>query len=482
MATGDMILDISQFKGLDQSEGNNNRDIRTSPDMANFIIENGEMRTAPGSESYAPDLPQGGVTTLMEAVYHNDDGSTDYRLIAAAGDGLYRLNNGAWTQMGSGYASDRWDSLNYRKNLDEWHMITNGEDGMLYCGRNDAGYNEVEGVPAKGDYMTLSDERLWLSGVRDDQEIVYWSWDNDPNNWSVDLEHPEQGGGFVYVRTHDGSKVIAVRALLNDVVIFKDRSLHRMSGNYPGEYELIDVYGSTGPIAAKTIVSSGGMVYFLCAEGLCAYNGMTVQTLALGGGDNRLTGIAERINREAAGLAASVIFRNTMYIALPLDDSTVNNTVILWNMTDNTYCLMENYRVDSWLVKHEGAGEKLIFARDGRVMIMDGETDEGAEVNARWLSPWLEAGTKSARKTSGRVYMQIRAEGLDGALPTFNLTMESEKKKRTKAIALKKSGFMVIRPRVKLRGRTLRFGIETTNGTRMTIYQGIQIRVESDED
>ena len=483
MASGDMIMDISTFRGLDQSQSGVHKDVRTSPDMANFIIVDGEMKTAPGARAWGPSIPAAGEgATIMEAAYHREDGSTEFRLIAASGGNLYKLNGSSWVQVGSGYASDRWDAINYRKDTEEWHIITNGVDEIQYSARDSASYQALEGAPTKARYITLSDERLWIGGIDNDQEAVYWSWDNDPNNWAVDLEHPEQGGGFIYIRTHDGTKVIAVKALLNDVVIFKDRSLHRITGSYPGEYELVNVYGDTGPISENTIVSTGGSVYFLCAMGLCVYNGMTVEALALSSGDNRLTRLAERINREAAGRACSVIHKGIMYVAMPIDGSSVNNAVVVWDMTENIYTLLTGYRVDSWLIYHADSTERLLFTRGNRVMEMAGDTNDGALINAHWKSPWFDAGTKSARKTSGRIYMSIEAESMAGGLPQIRLTMESEKKTRVKIIDIKREGINVIRPRVKLRGRILRMGIETVNGVRLTIHQGVQMKIESDED
>lgn len=484
MASGESILDIDSFQGIDQSADAAHKDIRTSPDMSNFIIERGMMKSAPGASDWAPALPTAGdeTTTIMEAAYHLTDGTTEFRIIAGAGGNLYRLKDGAWVQVGSGYKSNAWDAVNYRKNTEEWHIITNGADPIQYSAADDESYQELEGAPVIARYIALSDERLWIGGIPDEQEGVYWSWDNDPNNWAVDLENPEQGGGFIHIRSHDGTKIVALKALLNDVVIFKDRSLHRITGSYPGEYELVEVYGSTGPISENTIVSAGASVYFLCAEGLCVYNGMTVQTLALSNGDNRLVGIAGRINREAAQTACSVIMKGVMYIALPLDGSAINNAVIVYDMTTGIYTLIEDYRVDSWLVHHDGNGERLLFARGNRIMIMEGDTNDGQQIDAHWLSPWFDGGTKSARKTSGRVYLSIEAKSLTDERPQIKLTMESEKKRREKVVTIKKDGMNVIRPRIKLRGRLLRMGIETVNGARITIFQGVQVKIESDED
>lgn len=484
MASGEMIVDFSMFRGLDQSQGAMNTDIRTSMDMVNFIIAEGTMRSAPGATRWGPPLPDGtGITTIMEAAYHRDDGTAEFRLIAGSGGNLYQLMDGAWQLLGSGYASDEWDSINYRKNTEEWHMITNGVDPVLYGTRDGTNYQPVEGVPAAGKYITLSDERLWLGGVSGDQEMVYWSWDNDPNNWGVDAENPEQGGGFIKISTYDGTRVRAVKALMNDVVIFKDRSMHRITGSYPGEYVMVDVYGSTGPISENTIVSTGSYVYFLCADGLCVYNGMSVQPMALSSGDNRLELLAARINRQAAERAASVIHKNVMYVAMPIDGSDVNNAVLLYDMSEKIYTLITDYRVDSWLVYHGDGADKLLFARGGNIMEMTGDTNDGETVDARWISPWFDSGTKSAKKSSGRLYMSVEGRSLiEGERPKIRITMESEKKAKAKEIEIKRDGLTVIRPRVKVRGRMMRLKIETVDGMRLTIHQGMQIKVESDED
>ena len=120
--------------------------------------------------------------------------------------------------------------------------------------------------------------------------------------------------------------------------------------------------------------------------------------------------------------------------------------------------------------------------QENRIMVMEGDTNDGKEIHSRWLSPWIDAGGKNAKKSSGRVYMSVEAHTVDGSTPRVKLIMQSEKKTREKDVEIKKSGMSVIRPRVKVRGRMLRFGIETAEGTRLTIHQGVQIKIESDDD
>ena len=82
-------LRIAGFSGIDTQKGDFHENLSTSPDAVNFICENGVMRTAKGTEAYAPVLPVEGAR-LFQAFFRDDETQEDRaRLMAScvAGDG-----------------------------------------------------------------------------------------------------------------------------------------------------------------------------------------------------------------------------------------------------------------------------------------------------------------------------------------------------------------------------------------------------------
>ena len=78
--------------------------------------------------------------------------------------------------------------------------------------------------------------------------------------------------------------------------------------------------------------------------------------------------------------------------------------------------------------------------------------------------------------------MTVDAQSLDVTKePVLKITLETDKKERTKLIPLK-NGINRLRKRVKIRGRTFRFSLENVDGNPLSINSGIEIRVEEDYD
>lgn len=473
-------LKISGFKGLDTQKGDFHGDASVSPDAVNFVCTDGVMSTAGGTREYAPRLPAEGAR-LFQAFFRDSNTGKDRRvLMASGGGGLYALTDGAWRQIGSGYGSDEWVAVNYRRDDRELILMVNGRDGMAAW---DGTAAQAEAItPTQGgqairfEHLTLLYERLWGAVHADAPDRIYWSESFDPENWEVNYSTPDAGGGFIDVATFDGSRIRAIRAAFDDVLIFKDKSMHRLNGTYPGEFSLTQVYGSEGTLAAKTIVHTASRLYFLGSEGLCVYNGMSVQTLAQAG-ERRLNGVWERMNRDAMAGACAAVFGDTMYLALPLDGAQENSHVIEYRLHDGTCSLVSLAGVRDWLVLRGETGEKLIcLIGDGIYEYGTGGTLAGNPVSARWVSPVIAPGALDGVRTVGRMSMMIEADE-EGAV---RLGLMSGEKKRVKEIPLKK-GLNLIRQRLRIRGRTFRFTIENVDGCAIKLPDGMEILIEERE-
>lgn len=476
-------LKISGFRGMDTQLGNFHGDASTSPDAVNFVCEDGRLMTVGGTSQYAPELPVQG-SRLIQGFFRDRETREDRRVLMAAGSGgLYALEDGAWRLIGNGYQSDEWRAVNYRSGDKEQVLLVNGCDGVVSWD----GENEAQTIrPTQGgeeiafEHLTLLYERLWGAVHVGAPDRIYWSESFAPEDWEVNYDTPDAGGGFLDVATFDGSRIRAIVAAFDDVLIFKDRSMHRLNGTYPGEFSLTQVYGSEGTLASRTIAHTADRLYFLGADGLCVYNGMSVESLSHMG-DKKLEQIWKRMNRSALDRACAVIYRDVLYLSLPLDGSEENNYVVEYRLNDRSYSMVALNGVRDWLTVREGAGERLLCLIGKQIYEYGGgDTLAGTLIEAHWTSPEIMMDTLSARRTVGRIFMTVEAHAENGR-PGIRLSLTSGKRTRSQEIRLE-NGVNLVRQRLRIRGRSFRFKLENMDGCRVELPRGLEILMEEDED
>lgn len=511
-------LTIENFTGVDQSRGPHSNDYGSSPDGTNFRTRDGMLMTVGGISKYGawinPVPGHIGEGRIFQAFFRvKTNGQFDHdagvfsKLIMTINHEVYAADPGAetWTCISNFYepgsqlwiTSNDWNAINYRDENRDIIMLTNRDDAALYwdgyattVSRQYLIQDESEDtgplirIALHVGQLALLNERLWGGVVKEHLDRIYWSKTFDPLDWDLSFEDSEyEGGGYLDVATFDGSSVRAIMAFMDELLIFKDKSIHRLNGSYPGEFSLSQIFGTEGTLAPRTIVNDGKALYFLTDDGLVKYAGMTATPLeALG--DRRLKDIWSRINSSTIQTACAAIMGNIIYLAIPLDGSIINTHVIEYDTTKHTYNILKLAGVEDWLVFREGNEETLLFLSGGQIYRYDtGYTFyNNAPINAVWTTPYISCGTLSSKKQTGRIYMSINATSLDvNRQPSIKLSMLSGDKVRSKIIQLK-TGLNEIRKRVKIRGRTFRLKIENQNGDPLTINSGVEIHVEEDFD
>lgn len=181
--------------------------------------------------------------------------------------------------------------------------------------------------------------------------------------------------------------------------------------------------------------------------------------------------------------ACAVMKDSIIYLAVPLDGSAINTHVIEYDVSTGIYSLIELPGIDDWLILREGQKETLLYL-DGDKILRYGASYSfcGDPIEASWISPEITCGSIASKKSTGRIYMTVEAQSLDITKePEMRITMFTDKKERTKTIALK-NGINRLRKRVKIRGRAFRFKIENIDGNPLSVNRGMEIRIEEDYD
>ncbi len=121
------------------------------------------------------------------------------------------------------------------------------------------------------------------------------------------------------------------------VVMFKDRStyaLENVSGDLTG-VRLVTISRTIGCCAAKSVAMVGADAFWLSASPPGVYRLQQIiqerlQTSAIPVSD-AIEPLIRRINWAHASRACAVLFEEYYYLAVPLDDSTVNNAILVYN-------------------------------------------------------------------------------------------------------------------------------------------------------
>src|SRR5690606_21545823 len=83
-----------------------------------------------------------------------------------------------------------------------------------------------------------------------------------------------QHGGEIVMESFDATKIIGLKVVVNDVVIFKEKSLFKIVGAYAEQYEKIQLFNFNGAIADTRIVVTPKGAFFLNTDGIYQDDGV----------------------------------------------------------------------------------------------------------------------------------------------------------------------------------------------------------------
>jgi hypothetical protein len=145
---------------------------------------------------------------------------------------------------------------------------------------------------------------------------------------------------------------------LNEFLVFMRNSIYYVSvgnnryvtGAPLGDDSYIKTLATDiGCLAKKSVVQAGGGVFFLSDNGVyflqpqpASAESMKLLTMA-DPISAPIDDVIQRINRNYAGNAVATYWNNRYYLAVPLDNSTVNNTVLVYNFILKNWESVDTY-------------------------------------------------------------------------------------------------------------------------------------------
>lgn len=189
-------------------------------------------------------------------------------------------------------------------------------------------------------FLELYNNQLFLAGFSSALSTFYWSDIGEPEGVL-----PES---FAEVRTNDGDLITGMRAYLNDLIVAKERSLHKLSGENPENFSLQQITDQYGCLSNRTMIVYNNVLLFLDSKGIVRYNGASLDILS-----TRIEDKILRMNISAARQNAVAVhdrLKNQVIFFIPIDGSTVNNFGIVYDYVADAFSFIEGINASSLAV------------------------------------------------------------------------------------------------------------------------------------
>ena len=383
--------------------------------------------------SYAPY----GITSL--ALYRKED------VLTYGPQGLSSLSTGGLTALWRyGQPSNRYGTYNFHSYFAPAFGFTVADTFSTYAESRVDVERTLEYVPELGSavwqkqfwlfgsssmggrskiprYLEIFKNSMFMAGFSLAPSEVWFSELGDPEDVKPDY--------FFEVRTNDGDRVTAQKAVGTELLLFKENSFHKVVGDSPDNYELIELSTELGCLSNKAVVTVGPRCFFLDAKGIVEYNGSSWDVISA-----RMEPTFRRMNLAAArdnAVAAHYDFKNQIWFGIPVDGSTVNNLVVVYDYKADAWMKYEGINPASLMrAKDAGLGTKTILMGDYSGMVhyfgpsFMGDNGRGISLIAqpRWMLPqgsnaeaefrrlWLDVETISAGAThaNAKITVEVR--------------------------------------------------------------------------
>jgi hypothetical protein len=461
--------------------------------------------------------------------WYDGPGSNEW-YVCASGGKLYQRQAGSnidWAEIAlpsgiEAYQSSVWSWVTYEINPDEYDTIdvllmSNGLDGMIMVVPPDRPYTWedhkehtwsylsdmtwLDAASPEWSIITVSTagkkfgvieryaERIWAGAITDNPDMLMYSRPYDPTDWTGpgEDEEPEDCAGDILQPTWDGDKFYALRRFGDQLLAFKKNRIFRILNTNPGEYVFKEQFGG-GTAYFNTIAVDAERIFMESDQGLIMFDGVSTSPF----GWERVEQIWKTVNRAAMDQICGTLYKNRYYVAFPTGNSTVNNAMLVYDMTENTVLYYSGFYVETFLPTD---GELFMTSSSlpGKILMLKHDSwDTGAAIGSpvRWVSPWIDFGYKRIQKGGFDLYFvpEVKDESV-----TLSVSIQTEKKKKTKQYTIHPLTDAQRDAEREHRGKRLHFGgtgrkfrivIETAEGVTAPwrLVGGLQMVVETDPD
>lgn len=187
-------------------------------------------------------------------------------------------------------------------------------------------------------FVEVFNNSFFYAGFSKNPSRVFFSEIGQPENIK-----PEY---FFDVRTNDGDTIRGIKTFLDQHLIFKEESFHRVTGDDVTNYTLVQVTDEYGALNNKVIVEAENKLYFMDRRGFIEYNGTSWYLMSYPVEDT-----FKRVNIQTARSTACGVHKkaaNQVWFSCPLDNSSVNNITFVYDYVLDAWTYFEGIDASSY--------------------------------------------------------------------------------------------------------------------------------------
>lgn len=170
-------------------------------------------------------------------------------------------------------------------------------------------------------FMEIYNNQVFYAGFSSALSTAYFS----------DIGEPEAIGStaFIECRTNDGDKLTNLKTYQTSLMFFKQYSFHQLTGGDPTQFSLDEKSTNYGCLNNRCATTWEDYIWFLDSKGIVEFNGSNTTIVS-----QKVEYIFKRMNLDAARRNAWMAYdkrRNEVLCSIPVDDSEVNNLIVIYD-------------------------------------------------------------------------------------------------------------------------------------------------------
>lgn len=108
---------------------------------------------------------------------------------------------------------------------------------------------------------------------------VYYSRTGEPDVWE-NVVDDELSGGYVDIGQDDGGRIVDIRTIYSEVVVFKTNGVYRIVGDRPSNFQILRIDDCVRCLSSECGLPTRAGYLVLCDDGLYRYTGNAMEYLA----------------------------------------------------------------------------------------------------------------------------------------------------------------------------------------------------------
>lgn len=476
------VENIFFYGGINQSVDANLINSSETPVMSNFMITERGMESTSGYAIYDTtlDVPTGGLYKIINFYHANLKvllGITGNDKLAIMVD--YDSSTNHWFEVypGSsqsylaGIARNDIDTVNYELAGEGVTVLANQKNPVVLFSNTEFRPLKKNGStsPANannqmyGKYVELYNERLWVAGDYRAPNRLYFSNDMDIEDFTVPLTPGEANrhGGFIDLVSFDGGEIIGLKAVYDDLIVFKSRNVWRISGYGTYDFTAKMIFNTiNGEVINNSIAVHNNFALWMTTEGIHLFNGASIKDIT-----PKVQTIFNGIDMSKKDKIRAITWKNQYILAIPYGNTTENNMLLIYDVEKDIFTVRESFDVKYFSIYKD----KLLFVNGNGYLY---ELDKTGEYNDKGFSSEWQTGFKnySSLKQKKKIReIHIAAEGTGALL----LLLESEKQVKNKLITV--TGDNIYKVKVRNKGKRINIKIIRAAGSGKVTLKQAQI-------